>query len=403
VPYAVVDFETTGILPSHHHRVVEIGITHVEDDGTISGRWETLVNPQRDLGPQHIHGIRGVDLLDAPLFDDIAPDVLALLRDRTFVAHNASFDIRFLVAEFARTGLYFGSTLPHLCTMALSRSFGVPGRGALDDCCSHFGLSLVDAHSAGADSFATAQLLSAYMDVTAGLEEWGDYWLEAGRLGYSFPLPSVSSRGVAWKMRGQVLSEPQHFLERVSDPPLDVPAEGAELFYLDALDRCLLDRVISASEAAELVDLASDLGLSRKGVEALNRRYFDALVARAWSDGVLSDAEKSDVLTVASLLAIDFDSSTVFAEPEEPESGWVPSAFTLDPGDLIVLSGEMSVERSIWEDRLSAAGFVPHPRVTKKTKLLVTADPDSLSGKAQQARKYGIPVVGEDWLSAWLA
>ena len=65
--FAVVDFETTGILPSYHHRVVEIGVTHVDDDGTITGRWETLINPERDLGPQHIHGIRAADILDAYL------------------------------------------------------------------------------------------------------------------------------------------------------------------------------------------------------------------------------------------------------------------------------------------------------------------------------------------------
>jgi DNA polymerase-3 subunit epsilon len=33
--------------------------------------------------------------------------------------------------------------------------------------------------------------------------------------------------------------------------------------------------------------------------------------------------------------------------------------------------------------------------VTKKVALLVAADPDSLSGKAREARDYGIPIVGE--------
>jgi DNA polymerase-3 subunit epsilon len=31
--------------------------------------------------------------------------------------------------------------------------------------------------------------------------------------------------------------------------------------------------------------------------------------------------------------------------------------------------------------------------VTKQTRMLVTADPDSMSGKAQKAARYGIPVV----------
>ena len=40
--FAVVDFETTGILPSYHHRVVEIGVTHVED--------EDLADPTAGVG-----------------------------------------------------------------------------------------------------------------------------------------------------------------------------------------------------------------------------------------------------------------------------------------------------------------------------------------------------------------
>ena len=34
--------------------------------------------------------------------------------------------------------------------------------------------------------------------------------------------------------------------------------------------------------------------------------------------------------------------------------------------------------------------------MTKKTRLVIAADPDSLSGKAAQARRYGIPIVSED-------
>ena len=34
-------------------------------------------------------------------------------------------------------------------------------------------------------------------------------------------------------------------------------------------------------------------------------------------------------------------------------------------------------------------------RVTKKTKVVVAADPDSLSGKAAKARAYDIPVITE--------
>ncbi|WP_292708318.1 BRCT domain-containing protein [Microbacterium sp. 67-17] len=47
-----------------------------------------------------------------------------------------------------------------------------------------------------------------------------------------------------------------------------------------------------------------------------------------------------------------------------------------------------------------AVAVAPKPGVTKKVRLVVAADPDSLSGKARKARDYGIPIVGEEWLLA---
>ena len=58
----------------------------------------------------------------------------------------------------------------------------------------------------------------------------------------------------------------------------------------------------------------------------------------------------------------------------------------------------MMRERSDWDAELRYRGFTPHPTVTKKVRLVVAADPDSLSGKAKKARDYGIPIVSEDGL-----
>jgi len=44
------------------------------------------------------------------------------------------------------------------------------------------------------------------------------------------------------------------------------------------------------------------------------------------------------------------------------------------------------------------AGYTPWNGVTKKVKLVINADPDSLSGKTKKARDYGIPVVVESAL-----
>lgn len=106
MPFAVIDLETTGFSPARGDKIVEIGIVLVDDDGAIEHEWGTLVNPKRDVGPTHVHGIRASDVVAAPLFADVAAHVASLLSGRTLVAHNQAFDVRFLRAELAATGIH---------------------------------------------------------------------------------------------------------------------------------------------------------------------------------------------------------------------------------------------------------------------------------------------------------
>ena len=170
--FAVIDFETTGLFPAQHDRVIELAVVHVSDRGVIEGRWETLVNPGRDLGRQDIHGIRAADVLEAPSFAQIAPRLVDLLRGRVLVAHNASFDIRFLRAELDRAGLARPAEIVSLCTMQLARDF-LPGAGrSLADCCAALDIDLDGAHRASVDALATARLLAAYVEAADAPEFW---------------------------------------------------------------------------------------------------------------------------------------------------------------------------------------------------------------------------------------
>ena len=99
--YAVIDFETTGVMPERGDRVAEVGIVLTDDAGRIEFEWTTLVNPQRDVGASHIHGLRARDLIDAPTFSDVADDILELLAGRTVTAHNAVFDMRLCKTAYA--------------------------------------------------------------------------------------------------------------------------------------------------------------------------------------------------------------------------------------------------------------------------------------------------------------
>ncbi len=164
VGYAVVDVETTGLFPRGHDRIVEIAVVQVSPCGEVEASWATLVNPQRDLGPQHIHQVRASDVLTAPTFAQIAGTLAALLVGRVFVAHNASFDRRFVHSEFGA----LGHDVPiaaetTLCTMQWSSQLLPHAPRSLAGCCATAGIVLEDAHEALADATATAALLRHYL------------------------------------------------------------------------------------------------------------------------------------------------------------------------------------------------------------------------------------------------
>ena len=76
------------------------GRTHRRDQGNTEHEWTTLFNRGRDVGATLIHGIAACDVVDAPRFADIADHLLSMLYGRVVVAHNATFDMRFLLSSW---------------------------------------------------------------------------------------------------------------------------------------------------------------------------------------------------------------------------------------------------------------------------------------------------------------
>jgi hypothetical protein len=207
---------------------------------------------------------------------------------------------------------------------------------------------------------------------------------------------------------GRVVAE--HFLERLVDR---LPAVGdeASTAYLGMLDRALVDRVLSATETAELIAMADLLGIGRRHVMRLHRDYLEALAVAAWEDGLVTAAERADLMLAARLLGLDesdVDVALQQARPAEgnaaptPRAGPTIERFVLRPGDQVVFTGEMQRDRPVWEVAASDAGLQPHRTVTRHTALLVAADPDTLSRKAARARDYEIPIVTESAFQSML-
>jgi len=395
VGYAVLDVETTGLRPSWRDRIVEIAIIQVSDAGQIEAEWCTLVNPERDLGPQRIHGISAAEARQAPRFKDLAGTIAELLRSRIPVAHNWAFDSEFIAYEFERLG--YGVPIREdtgLCTMHLGGQFLPEAGRSLAACCRAAGVPLVNAHSALYDARAAAGLLAHFVTMAGMPPPWMAR-LVGGRDWPNIPV-SGDVEAVSRRVEGHV--EP-HFLSRLVErlPRTHRPNADA---YLDVLDRALLDRHISAVEANALVSVADRLGLAREDLEELHQRYLQALATVAALDGEIGDNERADLEGVADLLALEreyVDGVLSTARHAVALTGG-PSAspskrLYLRRGDEVVFTGETREPREVWEARATRAGLRVGKDVTTRTRLLVAADPDTMSGKAEKAARYGIPIV----------
>ena len=164
-PFVVVDVETTGSRPYDGDRVTEIAVVRVHR-GVALPVFDTLVNPERPIPPAivAITNITWEMVKDAPRFADVCDQLLGVLEGHVFVAHNASFDWRFLSAEIERV-----TRRPlqgrRLCTVRMARRL-VPqlGRRNLDALSVYYGIENGARHRAGGDAIATAHILMRLLD-----------------------------------------------------------------------------------------------------------------------------------------------------------------------------------------------------------------------------------------------
>lgn len=183
--YVVVDVETTGGRPFAGDRVTEIAAVAVRD-GEVAEVYESLVNPQRSIPPMitAITNITWGMVRDQPTFREICPDVVAALRGNVFVAHNVTFDWKFVTHEVSRaTGEQLDGR--RLCTVRLARRLlpHLPRR-SLDWVARYYGVDIPAAvrHRAAGDAIATAHVLLGLLRDAAGrgVTTWRDLDLFLG-------------------------------------------------------------------------------------------------------------------------------------------------------------------------------------------------------------------------------
>lgn len=117
---AVIDFETTGLSPDIGDRATEVAVVVIKN-GKIVDRYQSLMNAGVRIPPyvEELTGISNAMIRKAPPATKVMKELADFVGEVPLVAHNASFDSKFLDAELSK--IRKQRRQEFACTMLLSR------------------------------------------------------------------------------------------------------------------------------------------------------------------------------------------------------------------------------------------------------------------------------------------
>lgn len=180
--FVVFDIETTGFSPVSN-RIIEIGAVRVEK-GSIVDRFSVFVNPQVPI-PFKIEQLTGINdgmVVDAETIEEVLPKFLEFSEGAVMVAHNAGFDMSFIIENCKRQGIEREFT--YVDTVGMARML-LPGlnRFKLDTVAKALNIPLLNHHRAVDDAACTAEIFVKFIAMCRERDiENLDQLNEAGKL-----------------------------------------------------------------------------------------------------------------------------------------------------------------------------------------------------------------------------
>ena len=166
----VFDTETTGMDPAKGDRVVEIGCIELENHIPTGRTYHQYINPECDVPAEvvAVHGLTNEILKDEPTFGEIVGDFLDFIGDDAkLVAHNASFDMKFINAEIKTYGFPKIDDKRVIDTLMIARRKFPGSPASLDALCRRFHIDNTSRtlHGALLDSELLAEV---YLELLGG-------------------------------------------------------------------------------------------------------------------------------------------------------------------------------------------------------------------------------------------
>ena len=182
--FVVFDIETTGFSPVNN-KIIEIGAVKIRQ-GEITDRFSVFVNPGVPI-PFEIEKLTSINdsmVMDAPPIEVILPQFLDFCQDAVLVAHNANFDMSFIMENAKRQGISRKFTF--VDTLGIARVLLThQAKHTLDAVAKTLSISLENHHRAVDDAECTAHI---FLKFSAMLRERGaDTLSRINALGESSP------------------------------------------------------------------------------------------------------------------------------------------------------------------------------------------------------------------------
>ncbi len=157
--YVVVDLETTGLDPYKGCEIIEIGVTEINNN-KIGKNYSRLIKPNGII-PSLITDITNISnemVENEKSLEEVLPKFRQYIGDKTIIAHNAKFDLKFLNYYLNKMGLEPINN--YICTLELlKQNKEYKGKNKkLETACEYYNIENKNAHRADSDTLATAKL-----------------------------------------------------------------------------------------------------------------------------------------------------------------------------------------------------------------------------------------------------
>lgn len=361
--WAFIGAHTTGV--TRHDRVIEIGIIVQRPDGEIY-EYSTTVNPMRDIGRSaEEFGLSATDVEMAPTFAEAWPWLARRIDGCVVVAHN----------------------LPQLQTM-MEREAEASMPGA------HIDLGL------GVDTalFARGNLYEAVEETGHQLPAQ-PHALDLARATREIFMSVMPEELPA--VAGYHPGDEARFAGRIQSRDVLAPGPfgGGALAYADAAMQAATSRLDESDAQVALQRYAREFDVPDDEAAAIHAEVMNTLLRAAHRDHVVSPTERETLLRAARILRLPQPDLPAANASADIANVLAPGAGVCFTGSAVSLDGR-AMERPELHALAEEFGLTPVKSVTKRnTTALVAADAASMSGKAKQARDFGIPVFSvEDFL-----